>query len=63
MCVIGCKGKLVKCRWWNGTKSVTGTFDPATLTFDTTLAGMPERILKQAAHLVKEGPRSKRRAE
>jgi uncharacterized protein YodC (DUF2158 family) len=63
MCVVGHKGKLVRCRWWNGTKSVTGTFDPATLILDSTLASISDRVLTRAAHLVKETPRSKQRAE
>ena len=63
MCVVGYKGKLVKCRWWDGKKSVTEAFDSATISVDNVLAGVPDRILKQAAHLVREVPRSKRRTE
>jgi uncharacterized protein YodC (DUF2158 family) len=63
MCVVGYKGKLVKCRWWHGARSMTEAFDPATISVDSTLAGVPDRILKHAAHLVRDVPRSKRRAE
>jgi uncharacterized protein YodC (DUF2158 family) len=52
MCVLGFKGKRVRCRWWKADQTRTEEFDPATIMHVSNVAGVSDEVIARAATFV-----------